>query len=103
MRQLTDDDFQTEVRENLDPILVIFSGSWCSPCKQMKATMEEVAPQMPDIRFAEMDIEQSEKAAAELGIRTVPSLALFADGMIREVFAGTMQKANLRLWIQENI
>ncbi|AHX01005.1 thioredoxin domain [Dinoroseobacter phage DFL12phi1] len=104
IRTLSDADFVPEMRENTDPIVVMFTGSWCQPCKRMKPVFEDMAEQMQgDIRFAEMDIEQAEKTANELGIRSVPSLALFADGMIREIHAGTMNKTELRLWIQENI
>lgn len=104
IRTLSDADFVPEMRENTDPIVVMFTGSWCQPCKRMKPVFEDMAEQMQgDIRFAEMDIEQAEKTANELGIRSVPSLALFVDGMIREIHAGTMNKTELRLWIQENI
>lgn len=104
IRNLTDADFVPKIRENTDPIIVLFTGSWCQPCKRMKPTFEEMASQMAgDVRFAEMDIEQAEQTANELGIRSVPSLALFADGMIREIYAGTMNKSDLRSWIHENI
>ena len=56
-----------------------------------------------DIHFVEMDIEASEETVSHLNIRTVPSLALFVDGMVREIYSGTMTKNELRLWIQENI
>ena len=104
IRSLSDADFVTEIRENTDPIIVMFTGSWCQPCKQMKPAYEEIASQMNnDIRFAEMDVEDAENTAAELGIRSVPSLVLFSDGMVREVYTGTMNKSDLRSWINENI
>lgn len=104
IRTLTDADFQPEIRENPDPIIVMFTGSWCQPCKRMKPTFKEMSEQMgDDIRFAEMDIEQVPETAQHLGIRSVPSLALFVDGMVREIFAGTMNKSDLRSWINENV
>lgn len=104
LKPLTDADFHTEVRENTDPIVIMFTGSWCQPCKRFKPTVEEMAQQMDgDVRFAEMDIEHADETASHLNIRSVPSVALFSDGMVREVHAGTMTKTELRLWIQENI
>lgn len=104
LKPLTDENFNQEVRENTDPIVIMFTGSWCPPCKRMKPVFEDMANQMQgNIRFAEMDIVQSEETANELGIRSVPSLVLFVDGMMREIHSGTMQKNELRLWIQENI
>lgn len=104
IRTLSDEDFQAEIRENLDPIIVMFTGSWCQPCKQMKPTFEEMAVTMHgDVRFGMMDIDHAENTVSELGIRSVPSLALFADGMIREIHSGSMNKGDLRLWILDNI
>lgn len=103
LKPLSDADFNREVRENMEPIVIMFTGSWCQPCKRFKPTVAEMSQNFPDIRFAEMDIEQSEQTVSHLNIRTVPSLAMFVDGMVREVHSGTMQKNDLRLWIQENI
>ena len=104
IKALTDVSFKEEVREKMDPILVMFTGSWCQPCKRMKPTFEEMAANMNgNVRFAEMDIEDSHETVSELGIRSVPSLVLFADGMVRHIHSGTMDKTQLRLWIQENI
>ncbi len=104
IRQLTDADFVPEIRENTDPIIIMFTGSWCQPCKRMKPTFEEMASQFEgDVRFAEMDIQKCETTVAELAIRSVPSLALFSDGMIREIYVGTMNKSDFRSWINENV
>jgi len=104
LKPLTDANFHEEVRESTDSIVIVFTGSWCQPCKRFKPIVEEMAEMMDgDVRFAEMDIEQSEDTASHLNIRSVPSVALFSDGMIREIHVGTMNKTELRLWIQENI
>jgi thioredoxin-like negative regulator of GroEL len=103
LKPLSDSEFNQEVRENVEPIIIMFTGSWCQPCKRFKPTVAEMSQNFPDIRFAEMDIEHSQETVSHLNIRTVPSLALFVDGMVREVHSGTMNKTELRLWIQENI
>lgn len=104
IRTLTDEDFTIEVRQQDEPIIIMFTGDWCQPCKRMKPTFEEMSRQMNgDIRFAEMDVTEAHQTASELGIRSVPSLVLFVDGMIREVYSGIMNKSDLRYWINENI
>lgn len=103
LKPLSEADFQSEVRENGEPIIVMFSASWCQPCKRFKPTVAEMSQMMEDIRFVEMDVEEAGATASEFGIRTVPSLAMFVDGMVREIQSGSMSKNDLRLWIQENI
>lgn len=103
-KTLSDQDFQSQVRENTDPVIIMFTGSWCQPCQKMKPLFEEMESQMrDDINFAYMDIEEAQQTARELNIRSVPSFGLFVDGMIREIYSGTMTKSDLRYWINSNI
>lgn len=103
IRNIDDSDFHKEVRENLDPIVIMFTGSWCQPCKQMKPVFEEMSKHITNVRFSVMDVEKSQVTANELNIRSVPSLVIFIDGMVQEIHTGTKNKAELRLWIQDNI
>ena len=102
--KVTDETFHELVREKLEPIIVMFTGSWCQPCKQFLPVVEEYAGLMGDnITILTADLDESEGIAYALNIHTVPSLALFSDGMIRDVLTGTHSRSDLRLWVQDNI
>lgn len=103
LKQLNDQNFHDEVREHDGPVVILFSGSWCGPCQSFKPTFESLSEQMKDVKFMVADIDQAPNTAQDLNIRSVPSLAVFLDGMVSEVTSGTMQKADLRLWIQDAI
>lgn len=101
MKKLTDANFHEEVREFQGSVVVLFSGSWCQPCQKFKPTFEEMSNQIHGIKFMIGDLDDCPEAARELSIRSVPSLAVFSDGMVQEVDSGTKTKSDLRLWIQE--
>ena len=104
LRPVTDADFQQEVRESMDPIVVLFTGPFCQPCKKFIPVVEHVSKQFQgDVAFVVADMEDNVKVLSELNIRTVPSLVLFSDGMVREVKTGTCSPNDLRLWVQENV
>lgn len=104
MRDITDEDFQRDLRESTDPFVIFFSASWCGPCTQLKKAVRELSESMKgDVDFYLMDIEQSPETSSHYQIRNLPSLALFSDGMIRDIMVGNQTKTNVRLWIQENI
>lgn len=104
MKTVNDATFHEEVRENIEPTVVYFTGSWCQPCKNFGPIVEDMAKRMEgDVRFLKADMDKTSQAAQELNIRSLPSLVLFNDGMVREIHAGTMKLNELRLWIQENI
>lgn len=99
-----DDNFQQIIQESELPICVMFSASWCQPCKRMKPIFEDMAQEfIGDIIFTFADVEHNSQMASHYGIRSVPSFGLFVDGMVREIHTGSMNKTDLRLWIKENI
>lgn len=104
LKPIDDSTFTELVRENTDAAVVYFTGAWCKPCQNFGPVVERMAQRMNgDVRFYKADMEETEMAANELGIRSLPSLVLFEGGMIRDVQSGTMTSEELRLWIQENI
>lgn len=104
LKPVTDETFHELVRETTDPVIVMFTGSWCQPCKNFLPVVEDYAQRMgDDITILTADLDESKVTASDLNIRTVPSLALFSDGMIRDVLTGTHSLADLRMWVQDNI
>ncbi|AGH07407.1 hypothetical protein SUFG_00040 [Sulfitobacter phage phiCB2047-B] len=104
LKQLTDESFQEEVREAENPVIVMFTGPNCHACNNMKPVVEELSNQMTgDITFLVADVQEASMAAADLSIRSLPSMALFVDGMVRDITSGSYTKNNFRLWIQDNI
>lgn len=104
LKPVSDEDFQQAVREAEGPVVVMFGASWCKPCQNFKPTVEDLARSLDgDVQFVMADLDESELTASQLGIRSVPSLALFSDGMIRDVLAGTKSKLDVRQWINDNV
>ena len=102
LKQLNDANFHDEVRETTEPVVVMYSGSWCEPCKKLKPDFEFLADQLTSVKFMTADVEENAQSAQDLGIRSVPSFALFLDGMVHDVNPSVANKADLRQWINDN-
>ena len=79
IKKLTDENFEGEISKGT--ILVDFTAAWCGPCKMIKPELEIVAKELEGkTAIGALDIDESQKTAAEFTVTSVPTLVLFKDG-----------------------
>ena len=101
---LNSDNFQKNVNRNDIPVVVDFWAPWCGPCKMMAPAFEQAAAQLePRVRLAKLNTEDEQRIAANLNIRSIPTIIMFKNG--REVArqAGAMSAADIKSWVGNHI
>jgi len=63
-------------------VLVDFWAAWCGPCVRFAPTFEQASEAHPDIVFGTVDTEAEQELAGAAGIRSIPTLMAFRDGIL---------------------
>lgn len=90
------DEFNAVIKNEKKPVLVDFWATWCNPCRMQTPILEELAEELKDkVKVVKVDVDENEKLAYELKIRSIPTLYLYKDGNLVEKSVGLTSKALL--------
>ena len=89
----TDANFEAEVLNSDQPVLVDFWATWCGPCRTIAPTIEELASDYDGkARVVKLDVDNNPQTAMKYGIRSIPSLLFFKDGRPVDQMVGVVPK-----------
>lgn len=103
-RELDEAGFERIVERHGMPVVVDFWAPWCGPCRAMAPQFEAAARQMGGrATFAKVNTDVEPDVAQRLGIRGIPTLAVFADGREIGRVSGAMPAADLVRWVESTV
>lgn len=93
---LTDTNFQEEVLENKQSVLVDFWADWCGPCHMIAPIIDELAADfMGKIKIAKLNVDQNANVASQCGIRSIPTLLFYKNGQVVDHVIGVAPKSEI--------
>ncbi len=103
-RQFTEDNFEQEVLQAGEPVLVDFWADWCMPCKALAPTIDELASEYAGkVKVGKVDTDANQSLSAQFGISAIPTVILFQGGEIKERFVGLRSKKDFKASIDRLI
>ena len=101
---ISDQDFEKEVLESDNPVVVDFWAPWCGPCKAMSPVIDEIAAEMSEkLKVVKVNIEDNPNAPTQYGVRGVPTFMVFKGGQVVDTRVGGMSKTQLSEWVESVI
>ena len=101
---VSDDQFDAEVLQSSEPVLVDFWAEWCGPCKMIAPILDELAEAYGGrLKVAKINIDHNQKTPRSYNVRGIPTLMIFKNGKVEATQIGAVSKTQLSQMIDSAI
>jgi thioredoxin 1 len=102
--ELTDANFDEIVLKSDKPVLVDFWAVWCGPCRMVAPIVEELSKDFEGTAVVgKLDVDNNPEVSAKFGIRNIPTLLVFKNGVVVDKQVGAVPKPVLAQKLQAQL
>lgn len=99
---ITKENFDQEVLNSDQPVLIDFWASWCGPCQMLLPVVEELAGEVEHAKICKINVDEQPELAQQFQVMTIPTLVVMNGGEVLNRSVGVKPKEEI-LKMLENV
>lgn len=92
---ITRENFQKEVIESNQSVLLDFWASWCGPCRMVSPVIDEIAGEMPEVKVGKINVDEQGELASAFHVMSIPTIVVMKNGKITAQAVGARPKSQI--------
>ena len=95
VRNITKENFESEVMQSEQVVLLDFYATWCGPCRIVSPIIDEIAEENENVRVCKVDVDEQTELASRFQVYSIPTLVVMKDGKVLTQSTGAKSKAQI--------
>ncbi len=94
-------NFNNEVIQSKEPVLVDFWATWCGPCLHLSPIIDKLAEEFEGAKILKLNVDEAHSLSSKYGVTAIPALLFFKDGEVVSRMVGLQTEDAIRERLEE--